>query len=340
MLLLGMASLLGSCKEVVEVSPTTKVVEVGETTTMTCTFNKGQEVEWSKSNDNVSFIPSRSSKIDEIDIMGLKEGFCTVTATGKRSVDSCVVTVKTYISKTELELKMKDTDSFIIKSGYDLIPDDYDDCCFIVEQKDSQKTEDGYFEKKFIVKAQNVGEANISLYDTKTRDKIVDAGIHVNVLPSYFEPVDFDDTQDSVEMKICMIEPIIEFNDNGSMTWRYENYYDSYLLDVIFGKDDLDLVSSFIVTFIDKMAINRITEDIKLRYSYDEFYSLLYTTALGYDTDVYVNADRSKLVCLVPVTSGTTEALIVDYLNLSSGKSGEVQNLLGQRIKKHIDAIK
>ena len=123
-LLLGVASIFGGCKEDVNVSPNPNnmvlSLEVGESKTMSCTFNKGKDVLWEKSNDCVIFQEVR--KMDEINVRGIKEGDCRVTATGvKGTKDYCNVEVKTYIRPQEpINLYQGDSASVKIRSGFDL----------------------------------------------------------------------------------------------------------------------------------------------------------------------------------------------------------------------------
>lgn len=343
-LLLGMASLIGGCKKgiVDNVSPTTKVVEVGEKTIMTCTFNKGQEVEWSKSNDNISFITTRSSKIDEIDIMGMKEGLCTVTATGRSdSKDSCIVSVKTRIRPGDpIAFYKGDIESIKVQSGY-LLKHEIMDPLIVGEDSflhnySYSDNDTSFHFYSLNVKAKLAGETWIRFYDEQSNGQVVDTGILVKVLPSnnvgdYFEPVDFNDTQDSVKMKVGANYQ--EVSPYSELTWCYEHYYDSDFLFVYFDENGSDLVSAFAAVFSEEEAKNNITEGINEEYSY-------LTT---YDTDngqveVRISSDLTKVVLLQEIDIDGTDYLMVMYMPFSDFVNSK--DVVQQQLNRLFDAFK
>jgi hypothetical protein len=333
-LLLGMASLMGGCRKgiVENVSPETKVIAVGDTAIISCMFNKGREVDWSKSNDNVSFLQSRSSKEDEIDIIGLKEGDCQVIADGRKNTqDICNVKVKTKILPEEpIVFHKGDVESIKVQSGYSL---NYEiknsNIVSLTLNQDINGDITDFYSYLYTIKSKNIGETWIRFYNEVSDGQVVDTGILVKVLlkEGYFEPVDFDDTQDSVSIKVGRDYDDIKFNDDGSMEWNYYNYYDSDLLMIKFDKDNIDLVNAFGVSFSNEDAKTRIIDGIKANYIYNSLYSAL----LGYD--VYVNVDATKLVAL-------DNGVYLSVVYIPFNKSVKVQDLLGQRLNKIFDVVK
>ena len=295
--LLGAAPILEGCKEDVNVSPNPSdmvlSLEVGESKTMSCTFNKGKDVLWEKSNDCVIFQEVR--KMDEINVRGIKEGDCRVTATGvKGTKDYCNVEVKTYIRPQEpINLYKGDSASVVIKSGYGLKYEINDS--FYATINSFTRTSESYPESQYYnpndnvvnqtmviggnelnkydacVLAKHVGETSIGFYDYETEGTFVYKGILVKVNPrytTYVEPgIDYDDTQDSVMMKVGF--PSIITYSEGNLVYGYTDYSTSDQFVVMFDQDlNNDRVLGYAIQFTDEEMQQEIPLFIEERYAY------------------------------------------------------------------------
>ena len=312
-LLMGVASLMGSCKEDVNVFPnpnnTVLLLEVGEQKTMSCTFNKGKNVKWDRSNDCLIFQELRKQEPDEIGIRGLKEGDCRVTATGvKGTKDYCNVEVKTYLRPQEpINLYKGDSASVEIRSGFGLKyeisnsfyatinsftrnteschesqnynPDDNNHTLNIGIGESDYK----YNKYEGHILAKYVGETNIVFFDSETGGNSVCKSVLVKVNPrytTYVEPgIDCDDTRDSVWMKLGRPD-ISYFTNEGDLVYNYENYSTTNHLTVMFDKDSSNnIVYGYALQFEDEEIQQEIPAFIEERYAYWSLY--------GY----YMNAD-------------------------------------------------
>ena len=300
-LLLGVASLVGGCKEDVNVSPnpnnTVLLLEVGEQKTMSCTFNKGKDVKWDRSNDCLIFQELRKQEPDEIGIRGLKEGDCRVTATGvKGTKDYCNVEVKTYLRPQEpINLYKGDSASVEIRSGFGLkyeisnsfyatinsftrnIESCHESQNYNPDDNNYTQNigigESGYKYNKYEghILAKYVGETSIGFFDYETEGTVVYRGIWVKVNPRYTtydeSGIDYDDTQDSVMMKVGS-PTVITFNE-GNLVYGYTNYSTSDLFVVMFDKDlNNDIVLSYAIQFDDDEMQQEIPLFIEERYAY------------------------------------------------------------------------
>lgn len=330
-LLLGMASLMVSCTEEVDVSLHNNVLEVGEKTTVTCTFNKGKEVQWDKSNDNVSFVPHRGSKVDEIDIMGVKEGVCRVSATGKEgTIDNCDVTVKTYARLDDdylhdASLYVGDRANLSIRSGYDL-EKEYDP--FYIQVPTSVTNTNNlvdYASYSIVLEAKHVGETYVRFYDMETGNSVVDTGLVVKVLPrypNYMGVTDFDDTQDSIKIKFGTVFSE-EITDEGDLEWTFYNYSNTLLLNVTFDQNhNNNLVKSFGMAYAGTDIITEVIASIEERFEFLGSYQGM---------NIYADADSSIMI-------GTQMAdnylIVVVVPNASKSTMDQLNNEIIKKVKR------
>ena len=315
-LLMGVASLVGGCKKgkVVNVTPSKKIVEVGETTTVSCTFNKGKEVDWSVSpHDIVESNRFRGQQMDEINIIGLKEGSCLVTATGRKgTVDECVVEVNTFIRpEGVISLKSEDSTRITTRSGHNLrmkVENEFycdllfDSINFIPKmiQHQNEYYDHGTLVSNLEIKmvnltettayvlAKHVGETYIRLFDTETEGSEVNTGLVVKVLPRYNDYIgilDFNDTQDSVRMKIGTIYTE-DYTESGDLEWIYLNYPNTYLLNIVYYQN-YNLIKTYGMAYSNEEIQTEVMASIKERYAY-------VSTSQG--IDIFTNADYTTVV--------------------------------------------
>lgn len=373
LLLLGVASLVGGCKKgkVIDVKPSKKVVEVGDTTTVSCTFNKGREVEWKKGNNNVFFDDCTrcKEKLDEKRIKGIKEGNCRITATGRKgTIDKCDITVKTYIRPKEtIELHSGDTVNIFTRSGYylhnmvenvfycDLQSKTESEVVHNCEENSSNGNSSSstqitivdysdpsnlttlqgddalIYNTRASLFAKHVGETNIRFYNTNTTDYTIDTGIVVKVLaryPDYLGFIDFDDTQDSVRMKVGNVY-VEDYTNEGDLNWTYYTYPNTLLLNIIFDQNhDNDLVKSYGMAYSDEEIKAEVLASIEERFEYGTTYQGM---------RVYYNSDYS-----IGVGVQTLDNYLLVSVASSSSKSigGESNDDVAKNMQVLINAMK
>lgn len=282
-LLMCAAFMMGSCKKTPDqmcVPESNTKVEVGESKILHCLFNKGKAVEWSSyPNDILRFNDPKRLKLDETEIVALKEGTCCVKAVGEKGpIDSCHVTVKTYIRPTKpIEFYKDDTATFSLRTGhkYTLYPHDtafaygsiqYHQLDIEYPPIPTYPTQ-GVSGWSYKVKALHVGEKYIQLRDTMG-GYVVDTGLIVRVLPrhpNYWQPLDFNDTQDSVKTKIGTL--YTESNsEDGTLLWDYYNVQHSFLLQVNFDEGHNNyMVTSYDMAFSEEETKAEVIASIEER---------------------------------------------------------------------------
>lgn len=303
-LLLGVvAFMMGSCQKgkVESVSPSKKVLEVGDKSSLTCTYSYGNEVEWTKSSNNIIFIPSR--KEDEIGIRATKEGNCRVIASGRKETsDVCDIEVKTYIRpKQTIELYVGDTATIVTRSGYPLsfgideffyaqIVQDSNSFEIVYDSYQNTYAPNGIYNTTYILTAKHVGESFARFYTTNNLDCAIDTGLVVRVLaryPNHLGFIDFDDTQDSVRMKVGT-NYSEEITDEGDLEWTFYTYPNTLLITVIFDQNhNNNLVKSFGLVYVDPAIIAEFIASIEERCEFMGTYQGM---------NLYSNTDNSTII--------------------------------------------
>ena len=342
-MLLVMACLVAGCKKgkVDCVSPTKKVIEVGETALLSCTFNKGRTVEWDKNNQNVFFVSTR--KVDEILIKGIKEGNSKVVATGRQGTsDVCDVKVKTYIRPLEtMQLYVGDSMIITTRSG-NILNDESDG--FYCDSRMTTKilpVQELYqngseinisnaviIEGSTCVYAKHVGETQIHF---NSIDQTIDTGVVVKVLaryPDHIGLLDFDDTQDSVRMKVGSIF-VEDYTEGGDLEWTYYTYPNTLLLNIIFDQNyDNDMVKSYGMAYSDEEIKAEVLASIEERYEYETSYQGM---------KLYYNVDHSVVVGIQTLNN---YLLVSVASNSSKGRRDGSSNEIISNMQVLINAMK
>lgn len=331
-LLISVAFLMGSCKqEPVTFVQRTKVLEVGETSILA--HNGGKDVDWSvfyPSGDTIAWLYADGR------VAGLKagNGFCRVTATGRNgATDHCDVSVKAYIRpQTPLELYKDDTSSFYMAIGRDA--EIHADGFYIKSIKNR-----GVFSifdpQPLVVEANHVGETFIRFYDRETEGNVVDTGLLVKIqprYPNYWQAVDFDDTQDSVRMKLgtSFVEDI---TDEGDLRWMYLNCQSAVLLLVDFDQNyDNALVKSYGAAYSSEETKMEVMASIKERC---EYYGSLVGTDFYFSADVVVGTQENDGFLVLAVVSNSSKTLEASEVAINKSEEDYLQALI-----KSIETIK